>query len=291
MGDALRRLQDDDTAAPGIPRAGRAALVRFARLLDDLTEAGRRTPVTDLMDLVMERTGYAAHLADDPDREDRLDNIKELRSAAAEFAELPLEEGLAVFLEQAALVSDVDNLKEGEPAITLITLHQAKGLEFPVVFMVGLEEGLLPHNRSLGDDNEMEEERRLCYVGMTRAQERLYMVRAFRRRMMGGISGATIPSRFLRDIPRELIAATATEQRLPAPARERIAAAAAAARAAPSPAPLRDGDHVRHPTFGEGMVLSCAPSADDFTVTVAFKNSDVGVKRLLHSLAKLEKVG
>ncbi len=290
VGDALRRLQDDDTVAPGIPRAGRAALVRFARLLDGLTEAGRQTPVTDLMDLVMDRTGYADHLAGDTDAEDRLDNIKELHSAAAEFAEMPLDEGLPAFLERAALVSDVDNLKEGEPAITLITLHQAKGLEFPVVFMVGLEEGLLPHNRSLGDDDEMEEERRLCYVGMTRAQERLYMVRAFRRRMMGGISGATIPSRFLRDIPRELIASTATEQRLPAPARERIAAAAAAARAAPSPAPLRDGDHVRHPTFGEGMVLSCAPSADDFTVTVAFKNKEVGVKRLLHSMAKLEKV-
>ena len=112
------------------------------------------------------------------------------------------------------------------------------------------------------------------------------MVRAFRRRMMGG-SGPTLPSRFLRDIPRELIAPTATPQRLPAPARVRIAAAAAVAAA--TPAPLRDGDHVRHPTFGEGVVLSCAPSSDDFTVTVAFKDSDVGVKRLLHSMARLEK--
>ena len=288
LGIAIRQLEADSATAPGIPRAGRAALVRFARLLDELTEASRQTPVTALLDLVMERTGYGAHLAEDPDREDRLDNIRELHSAAAEFAELPPDEGLALFLERAALVSDVDNLKEGEPAITLITLHQAKGLEFPVVFMVGLEEGLLPHNRSLGDDDEMEEERRLCYVGMTRAQERLYMVRAFRRRMMGGMSGATLPSRFLRDIPRELIAPTATEQRLPALARVRMAAAAAAA--ATAPAPLRDGDHVRHPKFGEGMVLSCTPSSDDFTVTVAFKNAEVGVKRLLHSMAKLEKV-
>ena len=291
LGQAIRLLADDDTVAPGIPRAGRAALVRFARLLDDLTDASRQTPVTDLMGLVMERTGYERYLQEDPDREDRQQNIKELRGAAAEFSEMPLDEGLPSFLERAALVSDVDNLKEGEPAITLITLHQAKGLEFPVVFMVGMEEGLLPHNRSLGDDDEMEEERRLCYVGMTRAQERLYMVRAFRRRMMGGISGATIPSRFLRDIPRELIAATAVEQRLPAPARDRIAAVAAAARAAAvaSPAPLRDGDRVRHPTFGEGRVLSCAPTTDDFKVTVAFK--DVGVKVLIHSMAKLEKLG
>ena len=288
LGVAIRRLEGDPTAAAGIPRAGRAALVRFARLLDELTEASRNTPVTELLDLVLERTGYGDHLAGETDAEDRLENLKELRSSAAEFAELPPSEGIASFLERAALVSDVDNLEEGEAAITLITLHQAKGLEFPVVFMIGLEEGLLPHNRSIGDDDEMEEERRLCYVGMTRAQERLYMVRAFRRRMMGGISGPTLPSRFLRDIPRELIAPTATEQRLPAPARVRIAAAAEAVR---SPAPLRDGDHVRHPTFGEGMVLSCAPSAGDFTVTVAFKDSDVGVKRLIHSLAKLEKVG
>ena len=288
LGEALRGLETDAAAAPGIPRAGRAALVRFARLLDELTDASRNTPVTELLDLVLERTGYGDHLAGETDAEDRLDNVKELRSAAAEFAEFPPDEGIAAFLERAALVSDVDNLQEGESAITLITLHQCKGLEFPVVFMVGLEEGLLPHNRSLGDDDEMEEERRLCYVGMTRAQERLYMVRAFRRRMMGGISGPTLPSRFLRDIPRELIAPTATQQRLFAPERVRMAAAAAAA-APPTPAPLRDGDHVRHPKFGEGVVLNCVPSSGDFTVTVAFKAADVGVKRLLHSIAKLEK--
>ena len=131
LGLAIRRLEEDATAAPGIPRAGRASLVRFARLLDDLTAASRQTPVTELLDLVMKRTGYLLHLEGDPDKEDRLDNIRELRSAAAEFAELPLDEGLATFLERAALVSDVDNLKEGEPAITLITLHQAKGAGVP----------------------------------------------------------------------------------------------------------------------------------------------------------------
>ena len=289
LGAALHRLDSDDTAAPGIPRAGRTALVRFARLLDDLTEAGRSTPVTELLDLVLKRTGYGDHLRGENDADDRLDNLKELRNAAADFAELPVDEGLGAFLERAALVSDVDNLQEGESAITLITLHQAKGLEFPVVFMVGLEEGLLPHNRSLDDDDEMEEERRLCYVGMTRAQDRLYMVRSFRRRMMGGMTGATLPSRFLRDIPPKLIASTATPPQVHAQARVRMAAAAAVAAA--TPAPLRDGDHVRHPTFGEGMVLSCTSDAGDYVVTVAFKAADVGVKRLLHSLARLEKLG
>ena len=109
----IRELERDPNVAPGIPRSGRTALVRFARLLDELTEASRQTPVTELLDLVLKRTGYSLHLEGDPDKEDRLENIRELRNAATEFAELPVSEGLATFLEQAALVSDVDNLEEG----------------------------------------------------------------------------------------------------------------------------------------------------------------------------------
>ena len=114
------------------------------------------------------------------------------------------EERLSAFLEGAALVSDVDSLEEGTDAITLITLHQAKGLEFPVVFIVGLEEGLLPHSRSIDDPDQMEEERRLFYVGMTRAKDRLYLTRAFRRGFWGNTS-APRPSRFLGDVPQRLM--------------------------------------------------------------------------------------
>ena len=123
---------------------------------------------------------------------------------AQEYKDLPPEQGLSAFLEGVALVSDVDDLPEKNDTVTLITLHQAKGLEFPVVFIVGMEDGILPHYRSIDDPAQLEEERRLCYVGITRAQKRVYLVRAFRRHLMGA-SAVNKPSRFLKDIPKELI--------------------------------------------------------------------------------------
>ena len=156
----------------------------------------------------MDQTGYRRHIEESAETseraEDRLDNVQEFRGAAREFTHLGVEEGLTAFLEGISLVSDVDSFEEQPDAITLITLHQSKGLEFPVVFMVGMEEGLLPHSRSMDTPEEIEEERRLCYVGVTRAQKRLYLLRAFRRGFWGG-SGPSDPSRFLEDIPRDLI--------------------------------------------------------------------------------------
>ena len=153
----------------------------------------------------MERAGYGEYLrAEGEQGLERLENIRELRSTAHEFQPMEPEERLSAFLEGAALVSDVDSLEEGTDAITLITLHQAKGLEFPVVFIVGLEEGLLPHSRSIDDPDQMEEERRLFYVGMTRAKDRLYLTRAFRRGLWGN-TAAVKPSRFLGDVPQRLI--------------------------------------------------------------------------------------
>ncbi|MBI4233257.1 MAG: ATP-binding domain-containing protein, partial [Chloroflexi bacterium] len=168
-----------------------------------------------------------------------------------------------------------------------ITLHQAKGLEFPVVFMVGMEEGLLPHARSRDDPAQMEEERRLCYVGMTRAQERLYLVRAFRRHVMGG-NAPGAPSRFLRDIPPDLIASPTAMSPAQAPV-ERLADGARLSVSLPAKPLLRAGDRVRHAVFGEGVVVSCVASGHDHEVTVAFNSG--GVKRLLYSYAPLEKVG
>ena len=184
------------------------ALTRFRELIGRLTEESRTLDLVELIDAVMEQTGYKRHIEESAETseraEDRLDNVQEFRGAAREFTHLGVEEGLTAFLEGISLVSDVDSFEEQPDAITLITLHQSKGLEFPVVFMVGMEEGLLPHSRSMDTPEEIEEERRLCYVGVTRAQKRLYLLRAFRRGFWGG-SGPSDPSRFLEDIPRGLI--------------------------------------------------------------------------------------
>lgn len=192
-------------SGPFTTRAARA-LGDFRELIETLrTEAGQLSLV-DLIERVLERTGYRKYLVDRDDQaEDRLDNINEFKAAARDFSELEMPEGLNAFLESVSLVSDIDSMEEGPDALTLITLHQAKGLEYPVVFMVGMEDGLLPHARSMEEEAGLEEERRLCYVGMTRAKERLYLTRAFRRGFRGG-TGPNLPSRFLLDIPREVIA-------------------------------------------------------------------------------------
>ena len=266
-----------------LPLAARsvAALARFLQLLNGLLEEAGSLGVGDLVDAVLKRIDYRRHLMDGDERgEEKWENVQELRGQAVDFQELAPQEGLTAFLERVALVSDVDNLNEAQDALTLITLHQAKGLEFPVVFIVGMEEGLLPHARSLDDPAEMEEERRLCYVGVTRAEERLYLMRAFRRTSMGA-SLPSMPSRFLADIPSHLLTT-------PQPV-----AAGRWAMAQPresGPVPFKAGDKVRHAKFGEGVVVNCTASGADHEVTVAFKGGS-GVKRLLHSYAALEKVG
>ncbi len=201
-------------SGPFTTRAARA-LGDFRELIDGLrTEAGQLSLV-ELIERVLERTGYRKYLNDRDDQaEDRLDNLNEFKTAAREFSELEMPEGLNAFLESVSLVSDVDSMEEGPDALTLITLHQAKGLEYPVVFMVGMEDGLLPHARSMEEEAGLEEERRLCYVGMTRAKERLYLTRAFRRGFRGG-TGPNLPSRFLLDIPRELVAGMEQSQSSP----------------------------------------------------------------------------
>ena len=198
------------------------------------------------------------------------------------------DERLSAFLEGVALVSDVDSLEEGTDAITLITLHQAKGLEFPVVFIVGLEEGLLPHSRSIDDPDQMEEERRLFYVGMTRAKERLYLTRAFRRGFWGNTS-AVRPSRFLGDVPQRLITSLSMAGQKSAVPGLQGDAAGGENTAVAIEAPLKDGDRVRHSKFGEGIVVSCMPTSQDYEVTVAFKGES-GIKKLLYSFAPLQKV-
>jgi DNA helicase-2/ATP-dependent DNA helicase PcrA len=222
----------------------------------------------------------------------REENLKELLSAVGEFEETgPVSVGLAdweeadglrrleLFLESISLVTDVDNLQDTE-AVTLMTLHNAKGLEFPVVFITGLEDGVFPHMRSLGEPAELEEERRLCYVGVTRAMERLYLTRAWSRNLWGS-NNYNPPSRFLGEIPAELTTA-ATRAR-----RHRT-------REQATPSPLPDeapvvavGDRVRHAHWGDGVVQDVVGEGERAEAWVAFDGQ--GVKRLLLAWAPLER--
>jgi DNA helicase-2/ATP-dependent DNA helicase PcrA len=264
-------------------------LTSFINLMEEFIARSRELNLVELFDLVVKRTGYEEYTLGTTGGEERWENILELRTVAREYRDLKPGEGLATFLEGVTLVSDVDGLDETVDAVTLVTLHQAKGLEFPVVFIVGVEDGILPHFKSFADPEQMEEERRLCYVGITRAKQRVYLVCAFRRSLMGS-STANRPSRFLQDIPQHLIASSGLW-----PGEEsRVMPSVYSWGKAPVPSldvpQFKAGDHVHHAQFGDGVVVSCQPVKDDKEVVIAF-TSGVGVKKLLLSFAKLEKIG
>jgi DNA helicase-2/ATP-dependent DNA helicase PcrA len=294
---ALQVLADDTMQSPFGARQTQV-LTGFLGLVNGLRERVQDLDLPQLIDEVIERTGYRRSLveSDEADAEDRLDNLRELRGVASEFTGLPATDSLTPFLESAALVADQDALTEDQQQyLTLITLHQIKGLEYPVVFMVGMEEMVLPHARSMEDPDELEEERRLAYVGMTRARERLYLWRAFRRRLFG-MSQPNPPSRFLADIPAHLVqtparagqpvvSAAVAYDRWGTPGAQQVNDAVVVA-----PSPFKAGEKVEHASFGKGVVVSCQPKAGDYEVTVAFLGN-AGIKRLLSSLAKLQKAG
>jgi DNA helicase-2/ATP-dependent DNA helicase PcrA len=282
----------DENAQPPLSPNTTKALMNFLALMEELIQQSKTVNLLELVDLIFSRIGYKEHLLSEQEGEERWETVIELRTVAEEYREMPPQDGLAAFLEGVALISDVDSLDETVPAVTLITLHQAKGLEFPVVFIVGMEEGLLPHFRSLDDPTQMEEERRLAYVGITRAKKRVYLVRSFRRNLMGR-SNVTSPSRFLNDIPSYLVTATSWWQG--GPSADRIAEAVYSwnkpSLSPPADVPkleFRAGDHVRHVQFGSGVVVSSRALNGDQEVTVAFPG---GVKKLLLSFARLEKTG
>jgi len=260
------------------------ALAGFAALVSKLTVQSRELSLSGLLDEILGHTGYREYILAKENGEEKWENIMELRNVASEYDELDPEEALTTFLEKVSLVSDIDELDERADAVTLITLHQAKGLEFPAVFIVGLEEGILPHRKSFDDPEQMEEERRLCYVGITRAKERLYLLRSYRRSLFGG-STANPPSRFLQDISPHLISPRGLWEESPTP----MTSAYSQPSSRPSSAlALKVGDHVRHSKFGPGIVMNCLPTKDDQELTVAFE--EAGVKKLLASLAPLEKI-
>jgi DNA helicase-2/ATP-dependent DNA helicase PcrA len=306
----IARLETPGTApeVAGLPRVERhpigtrqaKTLVELLRMLDELMGLAAKNNLSTLLDALLETTGYRRWLFDEceeAEAEERWANVGELRNVAAEYDGLAPGHALVSFLEDVALVSDADTITDDDQSnagrVTLITLHSAKGLEYPIVFMTAMEEGVLPHMRSFDDPAQMEEERRLCYVGMTRAKERLYLLRAFRRSSMGR-SQHNPPSRFLKDIPPELIAQrSAVRDQYEAvergPQRLREEFRRDNRPAVPAEQAFAGGEKVRHPRFGEGIVVSCQLVKDDQEITIAFKGS-VGIKKLMLSFAPLERL-
>ena len=278
-----------------LPARATQPLTRFRELIELLREEAPRLTVKGLITRVLETSGYSAALAqeDSQESQDRLENLAELVSAAADFDAREPEGGLAGFLDRTALVSEVDQLRDDAPVV-LMTFHAAKGLEFESVFLVGLEEGLMPHSRTLTGDDALEEERRLCYVGMTRAMERLSLTHAQSRQVFGQRRLAEA-SRFLDEIPEGALDRSGGIRDTSYAVRPRATTGSpwgrspAVAPAPPMPAgiaELRPGMRVRHPLFGAGTVLRSDGSGDELKVTVSFPG--VGAKRLVARYAGLE---
>ncbi len=289
MADALARR----FPVAGIAAAAAGRLREFGALLHRIAEALDRDGLGTVLETVLAETSYRDRLEAGGDRASRLEDIDELLGVARDFdlraaSTEATRERLARFLEEAALVSDWDRQDASRDRLTLMTLHTSKGLEFPVVFIVGLEEGIFPHQRALDDPDELEEERRLCYVGMTRARERLYLLRAERRLRFGTVSERPA-SRFLDEIPE-----TMTRALLPAIRAPRRVASGPVVDYSYSQEVVDDGEgltagtRVRHPTFGVGIVRRSEGRGDGEKLSVQFARA--GMKKLIRRYANLEIV-
>lgn len=273
-----------------VPFSARAynALKKFGQLMKLLMSSKERLNLVELFDLLMARSGYKEFVADGTEEgEDRWNNLVELRRSMDRFGSTLAQEVLGQFLEEISLVADSDALEDSSEATALLTLHTAKGLEFPIVFMVGMEEGLFPHSRSADDAERMEEERRLAYVGVTRAKDQLYLTRAFRRQQgYSGFAEPTEPSRFLRDISPDLLengnqGNQKRSKRAKVSQTIRDTAQTLAAK-------YKTGDKVQHFSFGKGTVISSKIDGSDEYVQVAFPGN--GIKTFSANFAKLEHV-
>ena len=304
-----RSLWDIISHARDWPELQKAApkLGQFAELIDDLRKLSRELSLPEFYDEVVERTGYAVMLEQKKTIEDRarLENVRELATSIQNYLDNSIEEpSLAGFLDEIALYTDIDSHDPSEDCVVMMTMHSAKGLEFPVVFVVGVEEGIFPGIRAIGEPQEMEEERRLCYVAMTRAKEKLYMTCASQR-MLFGRTNANRPSRFLGEIPPELVEKSG---RLPRGEREEgerptrktapvrrtfdpgfslghttpaapASGPAQTGQTAPAGGSFRMGDTVRHKAFGHGLITKVTPMGGDALVEIAFDS--VGTKKLM----------
>ena len=290
---------------------------KFVDLIRAMQRLSEEAPLPEFYETLIQESGYAAMLTEKRDQEskNRLENIHELTSSISGYLEHAEDPSLGGFLDEVALYTDLDSVEDTDNCVTLMTMHAAKGREFPVVFTVGMEEGVFPGFRSIGEEEELEEERRLCYVALTRAKEKLYLTCAAQRLLFGRTS-ANLPSRFVKEIPEDRVEFTGRQRRerpmygdsdwsreesfsqvrtyggdggfsqvprrpaASAASRPKTAAAYRQSRPKAQPLPqLRKGDMVRHTAFGTGMVLSVQPMGGDALLEIAFDN--VGTKKLM----------
>ncbi|MBF1693043.1 DNA helicase PcrA [Selenomonas sp.] len=297
---------------PKLSAKVKLALEEFAAMVFTFMGQLGTRPIHEIVEDVIETSGYAAALEEEKkeDNRDRLENLREFISVAKNFDDGAAEgeNGLADFLAQIALISDVDQTEQSDGTVTLMTFHAAKGLEFPAVFMAGMEEGLFPHSRTLLDDTEIEEERRTCYVGITRAERRLYLTYA-RQRTIYGRTEMSRPSRFLAEIPEELVEhkeadffsgtdlrapsniwserSTRTERKRYMPPQQHTAADGSVIRPDASAA-FQAGDAVRHSKWGDGRIVAISGSGEDAELSIAFPGE--GIKKFVQKYAPILKL-
>ena len=317
--DTLKQIVEEKIPPELQKRLNRGSLEKikgFYKLLKQLLDIPENTAISEIITRIIEKTQYEEYLKHHFDHfEERLENITEFKNIAWDFSKNNEENSLILFLERISLVNDTDNIDETSPEyLTLITLHQAKGLEYPIVFIVGMEEGMIPHIKSMDSDAEMEEERRLCYVGFTRAKQKLYLSRTFRRGYRGGYE-RNIPSRFLNDLPKELtfVASEISEpteyeddwvnQEYQSPpskysspknTKTRFNQSSKSIRydinkdVNPKENKISIGDHITHATFGKGLVTHVRKLGNDYEITIAFTDNK-GIKKFLLSMAPITK--
>ena len=297
---------------PKLSAKVKLALEEFAAMVFTFMGQLGTRPIHEIVEDVIETSGYAAALEEEKkeDNRDRLENLREFISVAKNFDDGAAEgeNGLADFLAQIALISDVDQTEQSDGTVTLMTFHAAKGLEFPAVFMAGMEEGLFPHSRTLLDDTEIEEERRTCYVGITRAERRLYLTYA-RQRTIYGRTEMSRPSRFLAEIPEELVEhkvadffggadlrapsniwserSTRTERKRYMPPPQHTAADGSVIRPDASAA-FQAGDAVRHSKWGDGRIVAISGAGEDAELSIAFPGE--GIKKFVQKYAPILKL-
>jgi DNA helicase-2/ATP-dependent DNA helicase PcrA len=282
LGEALELVDEVE----GLSKRARGGMLELARLLEKIRAAASEAAVADIVELAWDISGYMNELAAERTFEalSRQENLKELAGVAREYDEQTSDGDLTDFLERIALITDTDESSGEDAGITLMTLHNAKGLEYPVVFVIGMEEGVFPHTRSLTEPDQLEEERRLCYVGITRAQERLYLLHAWSRSLWGGVN-YNPASRFLAEVPAELVALAEQSEDGglgdAGPGRR-------GGRAAQPPA-FKVGQEVEHDRWGRGVIIEIARSAVGVEATINFPRVG-GEKRLDLSLAPLKPV-
>ena len=290
-GVSLFAVIDNARMYPELDRAA-AKLAQFSGMMGELAQQAQTMPLPDFYEELIARTGYAVMLESKNTVEDRtrLENVRELLTSINGYLENAGEEpSLAGFLDEIALYTDLDSHDPDQDCVVMMTMHSAKGLEFPVVFVVGAEEGIFPGIRAIGETEEMEEERRLCYVAITRAKRRLTITCAHQR-MLYGRTTVSRPSRFLAEIPEELVERKQhtqprfVQQAKPRPRPTMPHSDTLGSHHASGPAiDFRKGDTVEHDVFGRGLVLSVLPTGNDKMLEIAF--DQIGTKRLMANFA------